>query len=254
MTTVRSTSRDFVVGRVALVASSLVGLSLSACAAEDDVIARYTTSPEPDEAEGEPRPEPMPDRAPEPGDEPRLLELSGELDVSDSTLIAVGERFYLYQTGDGISTKSSADLLHWEVGPAIFVANPDWIASAVPDATILWAPHVVALGGGHHLYYAVSTFASSRSCIGHAIAERLGGDARAGTWIDRGSVLCSNVDTGADDWNAIDPHVLVSGAEAWMVFGTGGRSAPRRRRSSYHQGAHRWRRRAMCRPGCGSGR
>jgi arabinan endo-1,5-alpha-L-arabinosidase len=42
----------------------------------------------------------------------------------------------------------------------------------------------------------------------------------AGSWTDHGSVICSNVGT-TDNWNAIDPNVIVDDAGTpWMSFGS----------------------------------
>lgn len=209
--------------RWALVCCGVLG-GASACGGEEDVVARFVPPPPTGEGAGdEPtgkEPEPM-DPSEQLGSDPELLPLTGAIDVSDSALIAAQGRFYLFHTGQGISTKVSDDLLHWEPGPSVFVDNPEWIAEAVPEATVLWAPDVAFFGGVYHLYYAVSTFAGKRSCIGHATSEGLGGEHGAGKWVDRGSVICSNVETDTDDWNAIDPHVLVEqDGSIWLVFGS----------------------------------
>lgn len=220
---VRAATGRMLRSRWALVLCGALG-GASGCGGEEDVVARFVApSPTGGEAGNKPaveEPEPMDPLGP-PRGEPELLPLTGAIHVSDSALIAAQGRFYLFHTGDGISTKVSDDLLHWEAGPSVFGANPEWIAEAVPEATVLWAPDVAFFGGVYHLYYAASTFGGKRSCIGHATSEGLGGEYGAGRWVDRGSVICSNVEIDTDDWNAIDPHVLVEPDDSiWLVFGS----------------------------------
>ena len=66
------------------------------------------------------------------------------------------------------------------------------------------------------MYYSASTFGSNRSCIGHATRAALD----SGSWADQGPAICSNVGT-SDNWNAIDPHVVIDDAGTpWMAFGS----------------------------------
>jgi arabinan endo-1,5-alpha-L-arabinosidase len=82
----------------------------------------------------------------------------------------------------------------------------------------LWAPDISYFGGSYHLYYSASTFGSNRSCIGHATKTNL---ASTTPWLDHGPVICSNMDGSVDDWNAIDPNVVVDAAGApWLSFGS----------------------------------
>jgi arabinan endo-1,5-alpha-L-arabinosidase len=86
----------------------------------------------------------------------------------------------------------------------------------VPGATNLWAPDISSFGGVYHLYYAASTFGTNVSCIGHATRAALD----SGSWADQGTVICSNVGT-SDDWNAIDPNVVIDDAGTpWLAFGS----------------------------------
>ncbi len=79
---------------------------------------------------------------------------------------------------------------------------------AVTNVTALWAPDISYFNGLYHLYYAASTFGSNDSCIGHATKTDL---ASAQAWADRGSVICSSAQ---DDFNAIDPNLVLDGAGA----------------------------------------
>jgi arabinan endo-1,5-alpha-L-arabinosidase len=57
----------------------------------------------------------------------------------------------------------------------------------------------------------------NRSCIGHATRDALDG----GSFADQGPVVCSNVTASGDDWNAIDPNVIVDrDGKAWLSFGS----------------------------------
>jgi arabinan endo-1,5-alpha-L-arabinosidase len=75
----------------------------------------------------------------------------------------------------------------------------------VPDATDLWAPDISFFNGKFHLYYAASKFGTNTSCIGHATRDSLS----TGSWQDQGSVICSNASGSKDDWNAIDPNLVL---------------------------------------------
>lgn len=148
-----------------------------------------------------------------------VLELEGDLETHDSTVLEADGVYYLFHTGPGIRIKTSNDLLTWADSGQVFDELPPWIPERLPDVTDLWAPDVSWFGGTYHLYYAASTFGSGRSCIGHATNEALDSGE---PWVDRGFIVCSDVDR-EEDWDAIDPATLsdASGTR-WMVFGSFG--------------------------------
>jgi arabinan endo-1,5-alpha-L-arabinosidase len=143
---------------------------------------------------------------------PQALTLSGSLGAHDPAAYVVGSTIYLAATG--LIGKTSTNLTTWN-NAATPLALPSWAATAT-GATNLWAPDISYFGGVYHLYYAASTFGSNKSCIGQATRASLD----SGSWADQGMVLCSNMGE-TDDWNAIDPNVVVDDAGTpWLVLGS----------------------------------
>ena len=134
---------------------------------------------------------------------PKALMLTGNLGAHDPAAYVVGNTVYLAATGLG--AKTSTNLTSWSAA-----ANP------LPSHNGAWAPDISSFGGMFHLYYAVSSFGSNKSCIGQATRAALD----SGSWTDKGNVLCSNMGTN-DNWNAIDPNIVVDDAGVpWMDFGS----------------------------------
>ncbi|WP_158247681.1 arabinan endo-1,5-alpha-L-arabinosidase [Actinomyces qiguomingii] len=101
----------------------------------------------------------------------------------------------------------------WHLGD-----EPTWTHDAVPGLTNYWAPDVVRLDSEIRLYYAVSTFGSSRSAIGLMANASFDPSQPQAGWEDRGVVLTSGDGEG---YNAIDPSVLTDAdGRTWMAFGS----------------------------------
>jgi arabinan endo-1,5-alpha-L-arabinosidase len=149
---------------------------------------------------------------------PQTLSLSGDItNVHDPAIIAEGGTYYVYSTAGGIQIRSSMDLTHWTYRGQVFSAVPAWITTrlGLSGLDTLWAPDVSYFGGQYHLFYAASSFGSNNSCIGHATKANL---ASSVPWTDQGPLICTST---ADDWNAIDPHVVLDAdGTPWVSAGS----------------------------------
>jgi len=155
----------------------------------------------------------------DPENPPRALTLSGNLGAHDPVIIAAEGQYHYFSTGNGISVKTSSDLLRWTQQPDVFPATPAWFEQRVPAYAPrnIWAPDISYFGGQYHLYYSVSSFGSNRSCIGHATRASL----TEGSWTDHEDAFCSNQPGQNDNYNAIDPNVVLDETGSpWLAFGS----------------------------------
>jgi arabinan endo-1,5-alpha-L-arabinosidase len=155
----------------------------------------------------------------DPSRPPVALNLSGSLGAHDPVIIAAEGQYYYFSTGNGIAAKTSPDLSRWAQAPQVFATTPAWFQQQVPayQPQNIWAPDISYFGGQYHLYYSVSSFGSNRSCIGHATRASLA----SGAWEDHEAVFCSNPPGQNDNFNAIDPNVILDEAGTpWMAFGS----------------------------------
>ena len=145
---------------------------------------------------------------------PKVLSLTGNLGIHDPAAMESNGTYYAFATGLG--AKTSTNLTTWNAAAKPF-NTPTWMTSAISGVADLWAPDISQFGGKFHLYYAGSTFGSNKSCIGHATRDSLA----TGSWSDQGSAtICSNLTT-TDNWNAIDPNVVLdSDGTPWLTLGS----------------------------------
>lgn len=141
-------------------------------------------------------------------------------------------RYFAYATdGGGVGQGSlrqwcSSDAIDWELcGYVLPNGLPSWVKQYVPGATNSWAPDVSYFsklnGGVFTIFYAVSEFGKTVSCIGLATSPvQDPQDPAFKGWADSGSpVFCTN---SSSNFNAIDANVVwdkKTGAP-YLVFGS----------------------------------
>ena len=146
-------------------------------------------------------------------------ELQGDIrQVHDPSIIKEGRTYYIFSTRAGISIRCSEELLRWRLCGDVFAHLPEWAVKDVPGLRGLWAPDVSFYNGKYHLYYSASTFGSNRSSIGLTTNQTLDPTSDKYRWVDQGKVIGS---TSSDDWNAIDPNVVLDEQDQpWLSFGS----------------------------------
>jgi len=147
-------------------------------------------------------------------------QLRGHLGAHDpSTVVKCKDRYYLFATGQGIVSRSSADKIFWVAGPKVFANPPAWTTNAVPGFTgTFWAPDVLYFSNRYHLYYSVSTFGSQISAIGLVTNPTLDPTDPNYLWTDQGPVITS---TNGLAYNTIDPCMAWDASgKLWLCFGS----------------------------------
>jgi arabinan endo-1,5-alpha-L-arabinosidase len=155
--------------------------------------------------------------------EPEMLTLEGDISpIHDPTMIRAGNNYYLFATNRFaqklLPMFCSADLRHWKFCGNVFDKIPEWALKEIPNARGIWAPDISLFHHEYRLYYAVSTFGRNQSVIGLTINKTLDPTSPDYRWVDQGKVVGS---TPADDWNAIDPNLVVDEKQnLWLAWGS----------------------------------
>lgn len=155
----------------------------------------------------------------------------GEVNAHDPSIVRGDDgRWYVFSTdasaGDihrcGVQVRVSEDLIHWDYLGTAFEDYTADCAEAIAAAGLdpekhqgLWAPEAVKAGDEWRLYYSASTFGSTRSAIGMAVSDSLGGP-----WTDMGIVIRSDANAVSKP-NAIDPCLFTDpSGKQYMTWGS----------------------------------
>ncbi len=138
--------------------------------------------------------------------------------IHDPRIIAFNGSFYLFSTGTGIPIHRSKDLISWQRIGVVFHDPPAWANKEFPGSRYFWAPDISYFGGTYHLYFAVSRFGKNNSRIGLMTNSTLDPQEANYKWMDQGKVAETHP---GDDWNAIDPSVVIDEkSNPWLVMGS----------------------------------
>ena len=142
--------------------------------------------------------------------------------VHDPVMAKEGDTYYVFNTGRGISSWTSKDMVNWTAGPPVHSAGPAWTDKVVPGFSQrygMWAPDITHRNGTYYLYYSISAFGKNTSAIGVATNTTLDPANPNFKWVDQGMVIESV--PGRDLWNAIDPNIAYDAeGNPWMTFGS----------------------------------
>lgn len=143
--------------------------------------------------------------------------------VHDPSLLDFKGRYVSLNTSGNSfgQIRTSRDLIHWTTAAPVMAEAPEWLRQAIPQHRSVWAPEVTRFGeNGLRMYYCASTaFGRNNSWIGVAQCDRFDPDRPGEGWRDLGPIIDSK--EGRDNFNAIDPSVLVAAdGGQWMFFGS----------------------------------
>ena len=145
--------------------------------------------------------------------------------VHDPSIARQGSTYYVFSTDTlgsdprgSLPVRCSADGMAWRSCGYVFSQIPTWVQQKISGLKGLWAPDISYFGGLYHLYYAASTLGTQVSVIGMATNVTLDVADPAYHWVDLSEVMESQV---GDDFNAIDPNILVDvDGRIWLNYGS----------------------------------
>jgi arabinan endo-1,5-alpha-L-arabinosidase len=147
-------------------------------------------------------------------------ELRTNISVHDPVMIKQDDTYYLFCTGNGITSWSSKDMKNWKREKPVFSSPPQWAVDTIPNFKgHIWAPDISYYNGLYYLYYSVSAFGKNTSAIGLVTSPTLHPTDPNYKWTDHGRIIQSY--PGKSNWNAIDPNIMSDEkGNAYMSFGS----------------------------------
>jgi arabinan endo-1,5-alpha-L-arabinosidase len=153
--------------------------------------------------------------APAAADYPNPRPVTGDVSVHDPAMIRGANGAYIVvSTGNGLPIRTSTDRVAFRRIGSVWPGGAPWTHPFTGGSNTLWAPDISFQNGRYYLYYSASTFGSRNSAIFLATSPT----AAPGTWTNLGIVAQTS---NANDYNAIDPNLIVDAAGAWwLTFGS----------------------------------
>ncbi|KDN37892.1 hypothetical protein RSAG8_09866, partial [Rhizoctonia solani AG-8 WAC10335] len=141
--------------------------------------------------------------------------VSGSVDVHDPAICRDSSGKYFLFCEPGIAIRTSTDRTNWSYAGTVWSAGQaTWTDKYTKESNgNLWAPDCTYANGQFYLYYSASSFGSRDSAIFFAKSTT----GLPGSWTNQGLVISS---TSSNDYNAIDPNLIIDGSNWWLSFGS----------------------------------